>query len=307
MSTASVNSSPLEFYKAHGLGNDYLAVEEADWPELSPAAVRLVCDRHRGVGSDGILLRVTAGDGFRVRIFNPDGSEAEKSGNGLRIFAAYLLSRGEIDMDEVATVDTAGGAAEVRVLARDASGVLDVTVRMGVAAFRNGDVGLHGEDREVVDEPLPLAGGERVPIHAVSVGNPHCVVFRDRLDSAELRTLGPALSSHPAFRAGANVQLARIAGPAAVDALVWERGAGETSASGSSACAVAAAAVRAGLLRGPDVEVRMPGGSLAVRVGPGWELLLRGPVAEVCSGVLSAGLESRVRAAAPVPSTPLHA
>ncbi len=294
-----MNPSALEFYKAHALGNDYLAVEQAAWPHLSPAAVRLLCDRRRGVGSDGVLLRVHAGAGFRVRIFNPDGSEAEKSGNGLRIFAAYLLARGEIAVAETVAVGTAGGTVELRVVARGEDGILDICARMGVASFASADVGMEGADREVLDEPLQLADGERLPIHAVSVGNPHCVIFRTRLDPAELRVLGPALSSHPAFAGGVNVQLARVAGPGAVEALVWERGAGATSASGSSACAVAAAAVRAGLLDPGEVEVRMPGGTLRVSVAADWGLLLRGPVEEVCRGEVSAALAGRIRAAAP--------
>jgi diaminopimelate epimerase len=285
----------MQFYRAHGLGNDYLALEMAELPgEMSPAVVRLICDRHRGVGSDGILARVRSDRAeFGLRIFNPDGTEAEKSGNGLRIFAAYLLDRGHVGVGEAFTVETKGGLVEMEVISADRTGLM-VEVEMGVASFRTGDVGLAGPDREDEDEWLELGSGERVAINPVSMGNPHCVVFVDELDAEDLRRRGPELSTHSGFARGTNVQLARVSEDGKVDALVWERGAGETLASGSSACAVAAVAVRRGLVSGPAVEVRMPGGSLQVTVRDDWRIHLRGPVEGICRGALTADHIARI-------------
>src|SRR5215213_12012048 len=240
----------VTFYKGHGLGNDYLALELDALPfSLSPPAVRLLCDRHTGVGSDGILAAVPSDAAeFGVRIFNPDGSEAEKSGNGLRIFAAYLLDRHRVRIGVPFTVETPGGVVRLLIREERDDGVLDVEAEMGTASFHSADVGLGGPDRETENEPLELAAGDVVAINTVSVGNPHCVIFVDELDPEELRRRAPQISTHPDFARGTNVQFAVGTGPSTVEAWVWERGAGETSASGSSACAVAAAAVRRGMV-----------------------------------------------------------
>jgi diaminopimelate epimerase len=285
------------FYKGHGLGNDYVALEMEALPfDLTPPAVRLLCDRNTGVGSDGILAAVPsdAAD-FGLRIFNPDGSEAEKSGNGLRIYAAYLLDRGRVRIGPPFTVETPGGVVRVRIVDETEDGVLDVEVEMGTASFRSADVGLAGPDREVDEEALELPSGDRVRINTVSIGNPHCVVFQDELDVEELRRRAPQISTHPDFARGTNVQFAVAAGPDAVDAWVWERGAGETRASGSSACAVAVAAVRRGMVSERRVAVRMPGGTLRVEVRDDWSLVLRGPVEGVCRGELTEGMVARLR------------
>ncbi|HEY7766843.1 diaminopimelate epimerase [Longimicrobium sp.] len=285
-----------DFFKGHGLGNDYIALAmEGLGFELTPPAVRLLCDRHTGVGSDGILARVpsSAGD-FGLRIFNPDGSEAEKSGNGLRIFAAYLLEQGEVEERVPFTVDTPGGIVRMEVLQVSNDGVLSVEVEMGTATFRSADVGLPGPDRETEDEPLELASGDVVRINTVSIGNPHCVVFADELDLDDLRRRAPQISTHPNFERGVNVQFAVPMEPDGVDAWVWERGAGETRASGSSACAVAAAAVRRGMVSERQVAVRMPGGTLHVHVRDDWSLVLRGPVESVYRGTLTEGMLRRL-------------
>jgi diaminopimelate epimerase len=277
----------IPFAKGHGLGNDYLVVEERHLPApLAPAAIRRICDRHRGVGSDGILLLVaTDRADFGLRIFNPDGSEAEKSGNGLRIFAKYLWDRGHAKR-EVFTVDTRGGVVECRLDVRDGR-VGFVTVEMGRATFVPAEIPMTAPGAEAVEVPLTVDEATRVTVTAVSVGNPHCVVFVDRLDEAECRRLGPRLETHPAFPQRTNVQFARAAGPDALDILIWERGAGYTLASGSSSCGAAAAAVRTGRCRPGRITVRMPGGELAVHVRPDWSLRLEGPAEEVCTGTLS--------------------
>jgi diaminopimelate epimerase len=276
----------IPFAKGHGLGNDYLVMEEADLsgPLSEPAIVR-ICDRNRGVGSDGILLLVpsTRAD-FGLRIFNPDGSEAEKSGNGLRIFAKYLWDHGRAKKP-VFTVDTKGGVVECQ--CHVAGGRMnEVTVEMGRATFRAGDIPVTGVGGEAVGFDLPLPGGA-VKATAVSVGNPHCVVFVDRLDEAHCRSVGPQIERHQAFPARTNVQFARPRSRSEIEIMIWERGAGWTLASGSSSCAAASAAVRNGHCDHGTVTVHMPGGQLAIDVREDWSLRLQGPVEEVCTGTLT--------------------
>jgi diaminopimelate epimerase len=253
---------------------------------LTPAQIALICDRNWGVGSDGILLLVPAwaGADFGLRIFNPDGSEAEKSGNGLRIFAKYLHDHGHATRATF-TVDTAGGRVACQCHVRDGR-MNEVTVEMGRCTFVAPEIPMNGPEREVVRVPLQVAG-ETLSVTAVSVGNPHCVVFTDRLDEAELRRLGPQIETHPSFPNRINVQFARVASRSAVDILIWERGAGYTLASGSSSSAVACAAVKNGLCDHGPVTVRMPGGTLHVEVRPDWSIRLQGPVEEVYTGTVT--------------------
>ena len=278
----------IPFAKGHGLGNDYIVIEEADLEHpLSPEAIRRICDRNRGVGSDGILLLVpTRRADFGLRIFNPDGSEAEKSGNGLRIVAKYLWDHGRATI-ETFTVETKGGVVECRCHVRSGR-VNFVTVEMGHATFRAPEIPMTGPDRDVVGVPLQLADGTLLTVTALSVGNPHCVTFVAQLDEAECRRLGPQIEHHPAFPNRTNVQFARVRARDAVDILIWERGAGYTLASGSSSCGAASAAVRNGLCDHGRVRVRMPGGELVIEVRPDWSLRLEGPVEEVYRGTLSA-------------------
>jgi diaminopimelate epimerase len=277
----------IPFVKGHGLGNDYLVMAEADLPtELTEAAIARICDRNWGVGSDGILLLVpSARADFGLRIFNPDGSEAEKSGNGLRIFAKYLWDHGHARA-RTFTVDTKGGVVACECHVKDGHLGL-VTVEMGHATFRAPDIPMNGPDRDVVGVPLQLANGAELSVTAVSVGNPHCVVFVKELDDGECRRLGPLIERHPAFPNRTNVQFATVLSRDTLEILIWERGAGYTLASGSSSCGAAAAAVKNGLCHQGRVIVRMPGGTLTVDVRPDWSLRLQGPVEEVCRGALS--------------------
>ena len=248
----------------------------------------LLCDRHEGVGSDGLLVldrrpanaeRPTrnAEHTFRLRIFNPDGSEAEKSGNGIRIAARWLVDTGRAPGTSF-VIHTLGGTVPVTVEGRI------VTANMGQPTFR--------EDLSELD-----VDGERVSsVVAVSIGNPHCVVVREQLDRSDLVRLGPRIERHPAFSPSrANVQLARPLARSRVAALIWERGAGETRASGSSACAVVAACHRLGLLDA-QATVAMPGGELDIRIDPVGDIWMRGPVEEVARLELSPDLIARVQA-----------
>ncbi len=276
----------MRFVKSHGLGNDYLVIDGTTLPApLAPATVVRLCDRHRGVGADGVLVRVASSVADAgVRIVNPDGSEAEKSGNGLRIFAKWLVEHGGIGRPRF-TVETAGGVVTCTCdLVGDR--VVGVTVEMGRASFRAADVPTTLAAGEAVEVPF-LAAGTALVVTAVSVGNPHCVAFVDDPSEAEVRRLGPVIERHPAFPARTNVQFARVDAPDRVHVLIWERGAGWTLASGSSSCAVAAAAVRTGRCRPGRIAVTMPGGQLWVDVRPDWSLRLAGPVEEVCVGTVS--------------------
>jgi len=288
----------IPFVKGHGLGNDYIVIDASDLPApLTPQQVERICDRNWGVGSDGILLLVPAWAGaeFGLRIFNPDGSEAEKSGNGLRIFAKYLHDHGRASRPTF-TVDTKGGRVECRChLSGGRMG--EVTVEMGRCTFVAPEIPMTGPRREVVGEPLQVAG-RTLTVTVVSVGNPHCVVFTDRLDEAETRRVGPLIETHPVFPNRTNVQFARVASRSEVDILIWERGAGWTLASGSSSSAVACAAVRNGLCDHGLVTVRMPGGTLSVDVRPDWSIRLQGPVEEVYAGTFSLDFMDALRALA---------
>jgi len=242
--------------------------------------VQLICDRHLGIGSDGILeLIESRGAHFGVRIFNPDGSDAEKSGNGARIFAKFLRDHGYTDKDRF-TLDTLGGRVSCALEHEDGR-VVRVTVDMGKARFE-------ALDSIEID-------GRRLDVTSVSLGNPHCVVIVPDLTTIDVHALGPKIERHPAFPQRTNVQFAEVVSPSEVRILIWERGAGYTLASGSSSCAVVAACERK-RLTGRDVVVSMPGGQLRVTIAGDGEIRMRGPVEEICTGDLSPDLLRRVGA-----------
>lgn len=251
----------MRFEKWHALGNAYLLVEQPDAGTLTPERVERLCHRETGIGSDG-LLEVTERHGARaaVRIWNPDGSTAELSGNGTRIAAAWLLR--ESGLSEVG-IETENRLVQA---VPGANGL----VRQDIGAVRVG-----------ADETLDLAG-EPLTVVPVDVGNPHAVVLRDALSRDDLLRLGPAIETHPRFPQRTNVQLAARGSDGSVSVLVWERGAGETAASGSSAVAVAAAVTAHGWVEGP-VRITMPGGTLLVAIAEG-RATLEGPAEEICAG-----------------------
>ena len=269
------------YVKSHGLGNDYIVIDPANVPfAVTPEAVRLICDRHRGVGSDGILLVAPPSDAdFGVRIFNPDGTEAEKSGNGVRIFAKFLREHGYTDKDRF-TLHTQGGRVTC-VLEHEDGRIAQIAVDMGKARF----------------DPLDAieVDGRRFEVTSVSVGNPHCVIVVPDLARIDVHALGPKIETHPAFPHRTNVQFAQVVSRNEVRILIWERGAGYTLASGSSSCAVVAAVHRKGLVD-RDVKVSMPGGQLSISIAPDGEIRMRGPVEEICTGDVSPDLLRRLGA-----------
>jgi len=282
-----------EYVKSHALGNDYLVVDPRTLSfRLTPPAVRLICHRHLGVGSDGILTieRSRRAD-FAMRVLNPDGSEAEKSGNGARIFAKCLWDHG-YTRRATFEVDTRGGVVTVGLQLRGRR-VHTITAGMGRATFRSREIPVSGPDREILDEEIS-AGQQLFRFTGVSVGNPHCVVFVDDLDALDLPRLGAALERHPAFPQRTNVQFVRVDSPRHVTIRIWERGVGETMASGTSSSAVAAACVRRGYT-GREVAVQSAGGTLRVRVDADYALRLTGPAEESCRGRLSPDLLARLR------------
>jgi diaminopimelate epimerase len=265
--------------KSHGLGNDYLVCDPGELPfDITPGRVGALCDRHRGVGSDGLLVLASADAAsktFGLRIFNPDGSEAEKSGNGIRIFARWLVSTGRA-LTSTFSLQTLGGVVPVEVEADV------VTADMGQPRFRD-------ELRELALET------ERLEVVALDIGNPHCVIFCSGLDITKLRRLGPLVEQHAAFPNRTNVQLAHVIDRSRVELLIWERGAGETQASGSSACAVVAAAHHLGQVDSV-VTASMPGGDLHIRIDDHQHVWMRGPVEETAHITLSPQLIARLQA-----------
>lgn len=265
------------FFKAHGHGNDYLVFARGEgWP-VTAATVRRVCDRFRGPGADGVVIVDPAVRPFGLRMFNPDGGEFEKSGNGLRVTAAWLHRAGWVG-DEPFAVVVGGARVEMTVHGRDAHGALDISADMGQARFGADAVDLRG-DAALVDPD-----GRELDAVVVSMGNPHCVVFGRSAD--ELERLGRWLSGHPRFQHGTNVQLATVEGRR-LDIAIWERGVGHTHSSGTSACAATAAAIRSGRLPSGQHAVHMEGGVFEVSVDERWSVRLRGPVEEVMEGTLA--------------------
>lgn len=277
------------FFRGHGLGNDYIVMDPKDLTfKLTPKNIKAVCDRNWGLGSDGILALVPSKNAdFGLRIYNPDGSEAEKSGNGLRIFARYLHATGKTKKKHF-SVETKGGLVTIDLHVDRHGDASSVTVEMGQATFRPAALPCTMPVNELVQQPIEAAG-RSLSFTGVSVGNPHCVIFKQTGEAwsrEDLLTLGPVLENHPLFPKRTNVQLAVPTGPKEIFILIWERGAGETQASGSSSCAAASAAVRLGLVKSP-VTVKMPGGTLNIDVASDFSLTMKGPVAEVARGSLS--------------------
>ena len=271
----------MRFVKYHAIGNDYLVIRPQDIDgNMQRATIERICHRHYGIGSDGILLGPLDSStcDFKLRIFNPDGSEAEKSGNGLRIFSRFLWDEGLVDKGPF-TIETLGGPVTCRI----EEGGKQVTVEMGVVSFLSSEIPVTGRKREVVREEMTCAG-RTFTYCAATVGNPHCVVLCEE-PSAELACrYGPLIERDARFPNRTNVQFMRILDRGNIHIEIWERGAGYTLASGSSATAAAAVAHKLGLCDAAIV-VHMPGGSLDITLSNGFVATMRGPVTRICSGV----------------------
>jgi diaminopimelate epimerase len=272
----------MKYTKYHALGNDYLVIPFSELEnDLDKRRIKLICHRNYGVGSDGILvgpLRSGACD-FRLRIFNPDGSEAEKSGNGLRIFARYLWDEGLIKTQPF-TVETLGGAVACEV-AHDGKNVI---VEMGRVSFDSTKIPVFGSPREVLKERMEI-GGCSFEFCAATIGNPHCVVLCEMPTPDIAKRYGPMIEMDSRFPNRTNVQFMEIVDNKNIRIEIWERGAGYTLASGSSSAAAAAVAHKIGLC-GSNVIVHMPGGDIGVSFLPDFTATIQGPVVRVCSGAI---------------------
>jgi diaminopimelate epimerase len=273
----------MKYLKYHALGNDYIVLRpESPGMELSPELVRIICHRNYGVGSDGILygpVESKSAD-FGLRIFNPDGGEAEKSGNGLRIFARSLYDEGLVS-EKPFSVETLGGAVTCEV--EKGGGI--VTVQMGEVSFYSQKIPVAGPPREVLNEEI-FMDGKKFKFCAATVGNPHCVVLADDASAADARHYGPLIENDSRFPNRTNVQFMKVIDRKNILIEIWERGAGYTLASGSSSASAAAVAHKLGLCDS-DITVHMPGGEIRIQFHDGFFATMTGPVTKVCEGVMA--------------------
>ena len=269
------------FWKAHGLGNDYLVWSDgllSHSNEMTAERVVQICDRHRGLGSDGVLEpKTSARADVGLQIWNPDGSKAEKSGNGIRIFAWWwAVIQKRVSGNTVFTMDT--GTDVVSCTVDRTTGLVDV--EMGQATFVPEAI----PTAEVVwNRRLIMPCGTSVQAYTMGIGNPHCVVFVDspeQFDEVPWRAWGAFLERHMLFPNRINVQFATILDHQTIEIRIWERGAGETEASGTSSCAVACVAHKLEKV-GPKIAMKMPGGVLNVDIDKDWNVRLCGPVESI--------------------------
>lgn len=269
----------VDYDKYHALGNDYIVIDpNKSTITLTEKNIRLICHRNFGIGSDGILYGpffhgTSMSQRMSLRIFNPDGSEAEKSGNGIRIFARYLVDQHYVTEKEFA-LKTAGGTVQVELL--DKTGH-QIKVDMGTAAFA------------AVNEPL-LINNQTLQITSLSIGNPHCVILCETLSTDAVLELGPVLENHSLFPNRTNVQFLKVIDRRTIQIEIWERGAGYTLASGSSSCAAASAAYKLGLVD-HEVNVLMPGGVIQVTIRQDGHIFMTGPVTAVSRGLFASDLQ----------------
>ncbi len=273
----------MKFFKYHALGNDYIVIDPAEiGDELTSSQIRSICHRHYGVGSDGILFGpfISPQANFVLRIFNPDGSEAEKSGNGLRIFSRYLWDKGLVQ-EKPFIIMTAGG----KVISQVHRGGKHVTVEMGRVSFDSRKIPVEGPPREVLNEII-VVNGQELNFCAATIGNPHCVIPREEISAEEAKKWGPLIEKDPLFPNRTNVQFMKILDRKNIKIEIWERGAGYTLASGSSSSAAAAVAYKLGFCDS-HIAVNMPGGIIEITVSDGFSISMIGPVVKIADGIIS--------------------
>lgn len=273
----------ISFRKYHGLGNDYLVIDPKDISEkLTPTQIRTICHRNYGIGSDGLLLGPIHSNKNPngLRIFNPDGSEAEKSGNGLRIFARYLWDLKLVD-ESPFTILTLGG--QVSACVHPDGKMVDVD--MGQVSFHSRDIPMEGPAREVLSESM-LIENQKVTFSAATIGNPHCVLLLDKISESLAKKWGPIIENDQRFPNRTNVQFVQVRDRHNIQIEIWERGAGYTLASGSSSCAAAAVAHKLGFCDS-EITVHMIGGSLKVEIKDQYEISMSGPVCFIAEGTIS--------------------
>ncbi len=273
----------MELKKYHGLGNAYLVYDpQKNEMALNQERIKLICDRNFGVGSDGILFGPLLGhEKIAMRIYNPDGSEAEKSGNGVRIFAKYLRDAAYVH-ERACTLTTLGGEVEVQYLNEqgDLSKVL-----MGRSTYQSSQIPVSGKDRQVINEPM-VFDGQSYQVTCLSIGNPHCVIPMEEVTKEKACELGKHVERSAHFPNRINMQLLKVLDRHNIRIEIFERGAGYTLASGSSSCAAASAAHKLGLVDS-SVTVHMPGGTLEIEILPDESVYMTGKVVHVGAVALS--------------------
>jgi len=283
----------LQFAKMHGLGNDFLVFDDlAEELDLSPEAVAWFCDRHFGVGGDGLILvrpATTPDADYYMAYYNGDGSVAEMCGNGVRCFAKYVVDHGLIpeDRNEL-VVETLGGLKPIQVTRAYDSSLYLATVDMGEPVIKPADVPTDmrcGNDDMVISCPLETSVGT-FDVTSVSMGNPHCVLWVDDVDAVDIETIGPAIETHPMFPAKTNVEFAQMVDADRIRLRVWERGCGETLACGTGACATLVVASLT-LRSGREATIELPGGELEIRWAENDHVYMTGPAIEVFSGSIA--------------------
>jgi diaminopimelate epimerase len=270
----------FNFHKYHALGNDYIVMDpNHNSIQLSKENIKLICHRHYGIGSDGILYGpILTGKDIQLRIFNPDGSEAEKSGNGIRIFSKYLIDAGYITEDKF-VLNTLGGQVAVEILQN--KGEL-IKVNMGKVSFQSEVIPVLGKPREVISEAMDI-GESSYKVTCLSIGNPHCVIPLNDISQELALKLGPLVENHSHFPNKINMQLLKVMDRQNIQIEIWERGAGYTLASGSSSCAAASAAYKLGLADN-KINVHMPGGIINIEITVDGYVYMTGTVDSVARG-----------------------
>ncbi|MFU8890196.1 MAG: diaminopimelate epimerase [Anaerosomatales bacterium] len=280
----------LKFAKMHGLGNDFVMIDDLDETlDLAPEAVAWFCHRNFGIGADGVILvrpsSLPDADFFML-YYNADGTTAEMCGNGIRCFAKFIVDRGLVDAGANSLrVQTLGGIKPIT-FSRNAAGLLaTATVDMGEPVLEPARIPVALPGERVIDHPIATDAGE-FAFTAVSMGNPHAIIWVDDVDSAPVRSAGPLIETDPLFPAKTNVEFAQPAGRKHIRLRVWERGVGETLACGTGACATLVAGVLAGHTD-REATIELPGGELSVRWGQDGRVYMTGPAVEVFRGSLA--------------------
>ena len=277
------------FVKMYGLGNEYIVLDSSNIDfQLTKQAIMRLCNIHFGIGSDGIVMLVPSEKAeFGFRVYNPDGSEAEKSGNGLRILCKYLYDYGYAKSRRF-SVETLTDIVYADIIGEEKGKAAMIRVEMGKAIFASRLIPVSSDLPEFIGQKI-MAGDREFEVNCVSVGNPHCVVLRQELDENEIRTYGPLLENHPLFPNRINVQFAKVLSGNDAEILIWERGAGYTLASGSSSCAASCILVKRGLIKS-DLTMHMQGGTLKIEIDKNWNICMTGEVREIARGVLGGEL-----------------
>lgn len=277
----------MEFIKMHGLGNDFIVVDNRSGKLNGTSLFELsknLCNRNFGIGADGlVLVEASIACDLKMRIFNSDGSEAEMCGNAVRCIGKLAFESGWLSMREF-SLETAGGGVKHLALTVNGAKVESVRVDMGKVTFRSDLIPVAGGSRDVVEEKV-VVGNETHTFTAVNLGNPHCVIYVESVEDKPWRHWGPLIEKNPLFPAGINVEFVEIIGRDHIKVRVWERGAGPTLACGTGACASVAAGIVTGRLEN-DVSVDLPGGTLQISWDGKNSIFMQGPATKVFTGIL---------------------